>query len=77
MPLEMHRPQSLVVAVDQGIGQRLAQRPLGVVRHADAQQPHHEFLLAVAGADARFDLFHDAQQRPAEEVVDLNVEPPQ
>ncbi|GIV83924.1 MAG: hypothetical protein KatS3mg052_0931 [Candidatus Roseilinea sp.] len=70
----MHGAQPLVVAVDQRVGQRLAQRAFGVVGHAHAQQAHHQLLFAVAGTDARLDFFHHPQERPAEEVVDLDVE---
>lgn len=74
MPLEVHRAEPLVVTVDQRIGQRLTQGPLRVVRHAHAQQAHHQLLFAIARTNPRFDLFHHPEQGPAEEIVDLDIE---
>ncbi len=58
--------------MDQSVGERLAQGPLRVIRYAHAQQTHHDLLLAVADADAGFDLLHRAEERPAKEVVDFH-----
>lgn len=70
----MHGSQAQVVAVDERVGQRFAQRTLRVVGHADTQQARHQLLLAVAGTDPSLDLFHHTQQRPAKKVVDCDVQ---
>ena len=58
-----------------GRWQRLAQRALGIVGYADAQKAHHQLFFSVVGADARLDLLHHAQKRPAEEVVTSTSNP--
>jgi hypothetical protein len=73
VPLNVDRAESGVVAVDQRVGDPLAEGGGRIVGHRDSQHADQQLLLAVARAESRQQLVHDAQQRPAEEVVDLDL----
>jgi len=42
---------------------------LGIVRHTNAQEPHHELFLAVSRPKTCHDFLHDTEQGPAEEII--------
>ncbi|AEP13493.1 hypothetical protein Cabther_B0495 [Chloracidobacterium thermophilum B] len=73
VPLDMNGAQAGVVAVNQGVGEGLAERGGWVVRNGHSHHADEDLLLAVAGSEPLLEFFHEAQQRPAEEVVDLDA----
>jgi hypothetical protein len=74
VPLDVDGPEAGVVTVDQRVRDGLAKCPEGVVGHPHPHHPHHQLRLLDPGAEARVDFPDDAQQRPAEEVVDPDFE---
>jgi hypothetical protein len=52
MPLNVYGAEAAVVAMDQRVSDRLAEGPLWIVRHTDAEQAGHELLFTIARAES-------------------------
>ncbi len=73
MPLHIHRAEATVIAMEQGIEQRLAEGAARIVGHRHTNEPNLHLALLRARIEARLHRLGQFKQRQAEKLVDPHI----